>query len=210
MNEGRPAPSGARASQKRRAILHTAREAFLRDGFEVGLDRIAAEAGVSKMTVYNHFRSKEILFTAIVEGALDEGQGTYLAGFETRIAESTDLRSDLTEFCELWVASLTAPEMISLRNLVSGELRRFPELGEAWLTQGPAKVHAAIAGGLDRLVERGELSIPDVNLAVLQLSGLVLSPHLVYGTYGEAPDTELTGRLIRSGVDMFLNFYQKE
>ncbi|MFF3839762.1 TetR/AcrR family transcriptional regulator [Streptomyces sp. NPDC001930] len=71
----RPAPTGPRAARKRQAIVRAARDLFLREGFGVGMDAIAAEAGVSKVTVYNHFGSKEALFTAVVAGALDEPLG---------------------------------------------------------------------------------------------------------------------------------------
>lgn len=40
---------------------------FRDNGFEVtSMDKIAATAGVSKRTVYNHFQSKEELFTEIL------------------------------------------------------------------------------------------------------------------------------------------------
>lgn len=42
----------------------------------------------------------------------------------------------------------------------------------------------------------------------MQLSGLVLSPHVVYGGYGRAPDADLTDRLITGGVDTFLARYR--
>ena len=45
---------GERAAQKRRAILAAARTVFMREGFGAGLDVIAAEADVSKVTIYNH------------------------------------------------------------------------------------------------------------------------------------------------------------
>ncbi|MET7756623.1 TetR/AcrR family transcriptional regulator [Streptomyces sp. NPDC005389] len=71
----KPAPTGPRAARKRQAIVRAARDLFLREGFGVGMDAIAAEAGVSKVTVYNHFGSKEALFTAVVAGGLDEPLG---------------------------------------------------------------------------------------------------------------------------------------
>jgi TetR/AcrR family transcriptional repressor of mexJK operon len=43
---------------------------------------------------------------------------------------------------------------------------------------------------------------------VLQLSGLVVSPNLIYGAYGDPVDAETRERLITSGVDMFVNQYQ--
>ncbi|MEV6751508.1 helix-turn-helix domain-containing protein [Streptomyces sp. NPDC051214] len=54
------------------ATVRAARSLFLREGFGVGMDAIAAEAGVSKVTVYNHFGNKETLFVAVIAGALDE------------------------------------------------------------------------------------------------------------------------------------------
>jgi TetR/AcrR family transcriptional regulator, mexJK operon transcriptional repressor len=42
---------------------------FLREGWSgANLERIAAEGGFSKMTVYRHFGTKEELFEALVEG----------------------------------------------------------------------------------------------------------------------------------------------
>lgn len=46
----------------REQILDTAAELFYREGVRaVGVDRIAAESGVAKMTLYYHFRSKDEL-----------------------------------------------------------------------------------------------------------------------------------------------------
>jgi AcrR family transcriptional regulator len=49
-------------------IVATAVELFYRHGFAaVGLDRVLAEAGVSKTTFYKHFESKDELMVAAVE-----------------------------------------------------------------------------------------------------------------------------------------------
>lgn len=53
--------------RKREAILQSAIAEFRSSGFEItSMDRIAATAGVSKRTVYNHFPSKEALFAEIL------------------------------------------------------------------------------------------------------------------------------------------------
>jgi TetR/AcrR family transcriptional repressor of mexJK operon len=53
-------------------ILEAARAHFYAHGFErANLDAIAADAGVSKMTVYSHFASKEGLFEAVIEARTD-------------------------------------------------------------------------------------------------------------------------------------------
>ncbi len=49
-------------------ILATASELFYQEGTQnVGIDRIIAESGVAKMSLYNHFKSKDALIAAWLE-----------------------------------------------------------------------------------------------------------------------------------------------
>ena len=62
------APSGSGASTKREHLLETAWELFCQYGYRaVGIDTVLAKAGVAKMTLYNHFASKEDLIAAAME-----------------------------------------------------------------------------------------------------------------------------------------------
>lgn len=60
-----------KANKKRPArerILETAERLFYAEGIRaVGIDRIIAEAGVAKMTLYNHFPSKDDLILATLQ-----------------------------------------------------------------------------------------------------------------------------------------------
>jgi AcrR family transcriptional regulator len=201
-------PSGPRAEAKRRAIVTAARELFLREGFDVNMDAIAAAAGVSKATVYNHFASKETLFIEVVKDSLDAPiSGTLVTSLD-RLAEADDLREALTATARDWVHATRAnPDVLALRTIVSRELHRFPELGAAWQQAGPERHHPAVADALRRLVDRGRLDIPDIEVAILQLYSLLPFPHLVFSTYGTTIDDDLTDRLIAGGVDMFLGHY---
>ncbi|MCF7202091.1 TetR/AcrR family transcriptional regulator [Pseudomonas oligotrophica] len=56
------------ASNKRDQLLGTAEELFYREGYHAtGIDRILAESGVAKMTLYKHFRSKDELILAVLD-----------------------------------------------------------------------------------------------------------------------------------------------
>jgi AcrR family transcriptional regulator len=56
------------APATRRRILETAYALFHRRGFlRVGVDAVAAAAGITKRTLYSHFRSKDELLTAVLE-----------------------------------------------------------------------------------------------------------------------------------------------
>ncbi|MYS88849.1 MULTISPECIES: TetR/AcrR family transcriptional regulator [Streptomyces] len=201
-------PSGPRAELKRQAIVRAARELFLREGFGVGMDAIATEAGVSKVTVYNHFGSKEALFTAVITSALDEPLAGESSAALEGLAEADDLRAALVEAARTWVHAVrTNHEVTALRNLVAAEIHRFPELGEAWRHRGPESHHPAVAGALRALAEQGRLEIPDLRVAIIQFYGLLVFPHMIFSSYGTHIDEELTDRLITSGVDMFLGHY---
>lgn len=63
-------------SEARRRILETADRLFYQGGIRaVGIDRIIAEAGVAKMSLYKHFPSKDDLILAVLkhreEGVLE-------------------------------------------------------------------------------------------------------------------------------------------
>ena len=59
-------PSGESAARRR--IVETADRLFYADGVRaVGVDRVIAEAGVAKMTLYHHFAGKDALIVAALE-----------------------------------------------------------------------------------------------------------------------------------------------
>ncbi|MFJ6567640.1 TetR/AcrR family transcriptional regulator [Streptomyces sp. NPDC091292] len=207
--EQTPVPTGPRAERKRLDIVRAARTLFLRDGFAVGMDAIAAEAGVSKVTVYNHFGSKEALFTAVVTGALDEPLGDEdTASALAALAEAEDLRGAFVDAASAWVRAVRDnPDVIALRNLVLAEQHRFPELGAAWQAHGPTGHHPAVTQALKALNDKGRLAVPDIETALIQLYSLLVFPHLVFSHYGTALDDVSTRRLITHGVDMFLEYY---
>jgi AcrR family transcriptional regulator len=56
------------ASTKRDQLLNTALDLFYREGYHsTGIDRILAESGVAKMTLYKHFKSKDELILASLQ-----------------------------------------------------------------------------------------------------------------------------------------------
>ena len=75
------------ARSRREELVETALELFQRRGFHAtGIDRILAEAGVAKKTLYHHFRSKDELIIA----ALRLRDERFRNDFMKRVAASTD------------------------------------------------------------------------------------------------------------------------
>lgn len=86
----RPAPDEA-VKDARERILRTAYELFLKHGFSaVGVDRIVADAGVAKTTLYRHFRSKNDLVVAVLERHEDLWTVGWLEPETRRLAAADD------------------------------------------------------------------------------------------------------------------------
>ena len=70
-------------------VLSTAYDLFCRHGVQtIGIDRIVAEAGVAKMTLYRHFRSKEALVVAVLDLREELWTHRWIAAESRRRAEA--------------------------------------------------------------------------------------------------------------------------
>src|ERR1700712_1727700 len=100
------ATKGLRAgsAEKRSAILASARELFLTDGFErTSVDAISARARVSKRTVYDYFGDKRTLLLAVVEQAMDSLLGAIHHSVRDNLGAHVDadaLRTALIAFAQ--------------------------------------------------------------------------------------------------------------
>ena len=72
-------------SRRRDHLVDTALELFYRDGFHAtGIDKILAEAGVAKMTLYNHFKSKDELILAALRRRDENFRNWFMRAVERR------------------------------------------------------------------------------------------------------------------------------
>lgn len=202
-------PQGKRADRKRRDIVDAALRLLLAEGTSTSIDRIAAAAGVSKVTIYNHFKTKDALLLEVIRTELSSALAKTEHVIQHSLCNATNLSQALEEICRVWVKALRSPRLMKLRVLVISQIRQLPELGKIWIEVGPDRLHEQIASRLIDLSTRFNLVIPDTRLAALQLAGLVVSPHVMYGPLGGKPDKALTNQLIVDGVKMFLSRYTR-
>ncbi len=199
-----------RSDRKRRAILEAATGLFLRNGFlGTSMDEIAADAAVSKQTVYKHFDDKERLFREIVAVTVDEISDPNYAAV-LALKDSGDVDADLRELARGQLASVMQPRLLQLRRLVIGETGRFPELGQLFYERGPGRTIAALAVVFERLAERGALVLDEPLLAAAHFNWLVMSIPLNRAMLlGEdsQPDEAALNRCADSGVSVFLAAY---
>lgn len=93
-------------SPKRAHLMATAWRLFYRDGYRVvGIDTILAEAGVAKMTLYNHFPSKEDLIVAVLEKRDLEIRAGLLAAVAAAGRSPTRRLLGVFDWLDAWFAS---------------------------------------------------------------------------------------------------------
>lgn len=155
---------------KRRQILGGAREVFGELGFErASVDLIAARAGVSKATVYNHFADKRALFVASVVEECDELR----EGLQRCLARPAgDLEPSLQRMGEQIMAVYLSPVVAGLFRHTIAEATRFPDIGRLVFERGTLQLQEAIAAYLARWAERGVLRLDDPRAAAVQFIAL--------------------------------------
>jgi len=81
------APATSKVSEPRERLLRTATRLFYEEGIHgVGVDRVLAEAGVTRATMYRHFPGKEALVVAYLEHEDAVIRGLFAAAAEEAAA----------------------------------------------------------------------------------------------------------------------------
>ncbi|MFE6778128.1 TetR/AcrR family transcriptional regulator [Streptomyces sp. NPDC057702] len=206
-NTRRTAPRGGPAD-KRRAMLAGALTVFARDGFtRAGVDVIAAEAGVSTRTLYNHFRDKAGLFEAVIQESATRVADAQIALIDRHLHRVTDLEADLIAFGRAWVTPLADyAEHAALVRQINAEAAHIPPPAiDAWQRTGPLRVRHELARHLERLADQGLLRITDPQRAALHLGLLIASPNLSHPAPPRS-EAEIT-ETVTAGVRAFLYGY---
>lgn len=95
-------------STRRDHLVDTALALFQRHGFHAtGIDRILAEAGVAKRTLYNHFKSKDELILAALRRRDETFRNQFMRAVERRARTPRGRLLALFDALEEWFASPT-------------------------------------------------------------------------------------------------------
>lgn len=198
-NVGRPTDAAKRA-----AIVAAASQRFFEDGFAAtSIEQVAADAGVSKVTIYNHFGDKRALFSAAVECECEKMRGH----FTLEALPSGTIRERLMMIAQAMFAFLSRPEMIQFERRIAAETEYEPAIGEAFLAAGPWRMKAAFSAFLAHATAIGELTIDDPALAAEQFVSMAKGMGDLERRFGVLPSESESLRRIEGAVDVFLAAY---
>lgn len=196
---------------KRVSIIEAATDAFCREGYAgANIDMIAAEAGVSRQTVYNHHGDKEKLFVAVVRALTERANAGIFATLTTFPDRPADIEAELVEFAvRLNRNCICNNDGKYLRKLIEAEGQRYPELFAPWREDGPGKTWTALAARFARLAHAGHLDIDDPDVAARQFLALINADLHLSTVLGDHISEQRARNAARNGLKTFLRAYGK-
>ncbi|WQG56938.1 TetR/AcrR family transcriptional regulator [Pseudomonas sp. RTB3] len=192
--------------RKREAIVQAAIAEFRANGFEVtSMDKIAALAEVSKRTVYNHFPSKEELFSEI----LHQLWASSVAQLDISYAGDRPLREQLRGLLAAKMQMMSDANFLDLARVAIAATIHSPERAQDMVNRLSSR-EEGFTQWVRAARDDGRLSCTDPAFAAHQIQSLLKAfafwPQITLGQ----PTLEAAeqARVIESAIDLFLAGYE--
>lgn len=170
-------PGRPREAETDQRILDAAYRLMAQQGYvRMSMDAVAAEAGVTKPTIYRRWPAKIDLAMAAIVAACDP----------SRPAVTGDTRADLIAELEHFRRAISRPNGMALLGTVLAEEHETPELLAAFREYLVAPRRQALRTILEQAAARGELRADaDLGLAVNLLVGAYYAQYLAATPFSE-------------------------
>jgi TetR/AcrR family transcriptional regulator of autoinduction and epiphytic fitness len=169
------------------------------------MDRIAARAGVSKRTVYNHFPGKEALFAAILRQLWDSSHTEEALAYSARLP----LRAQLLQLLLKKLSVLNDEAFLSLARVAIAAGIHSPERARDMVARMGER-EEDLTVWIRAAAADGRLKTSDPVFASQQLQGLVKAfafwPQVTMGQPPLSADDQR--QVAESAADMFLARYE--
>lgn len=189
----------------RERILAGACEHFGEFGFErSNMERIAALADVSKVTLYRYFPSKQALFDAVVNEPLRR-----VVALDVVALDPANPRAALLKFAETYAELATSSEVIAHLRVRYGNVVSHPSTDASYLASGPEALIHQLEAYLRTACRKGSLKIVDVAQAAEQFAAMVCGTEQSRMLMGQAcqRDAVARRRYCKSCVNLFMCGY---
>ncbi|MGV8953896.1 MAG: TetR/AcrR family transcriptional regulator [Cypionkella sp.] len=188
--------------EKRCAILNAGLKLFAARGMDgVPMEAIAAEAGVSKVTVYANFKDKNAIIAELVDRQSDLLDDILAEAMQTEGSLAEKLTRVGTALFEL----LAEPSHQAIERCLSMEKLRNPELARQYFKAGPGHLRDRLAELMADAMECGAVNLDCSRMAAEDLLGLWLGFSAVERRYTEdLPSDDYLRERVKRGVEFFM------
>lgn len=195
-------PPACSPEERRDALIRAAKKVFLRDGFAgATMEKIAAEAEMSKRTLYRFFPDKRSALDALL-GAHDHRPP--LAPYQHRPGD--DPRDEIRRCLVALVDYLLDPVQIGLTRLVIAEAPLYPDIASSFEGLEIGGVVEHVAERFRRLAADGAISAANPEELADLMIGSLMNPWQVIAL--ASPGRQLPGRAeILSRVEKVLDVF---
>ncbi len=194
---GRP-----RDPERLQRVLEAAAAQFTTLGFDrTSIDLVAQCSGVSKMTVYSYFPTKEALF----EACISERCNGLFDLFLTTTLDPAWPEAALLQIGRAFLRLMRDDKVVAMHRMMFASAATHPELCQAFYLQGPQTAIAHLADYLAAAAAGGHLRIGDANRAANQFLALFLGAEHVAALLGLAlPSPADDEAQLQANVGLFL------
>lgn len=193
-----------KTDERREAIMAAAWEVFKANGFErTSMSEISNRVGGSKATLYSYFKSKEELFAATLESAMEERAE---AAFR-QIHSSGSLSARLASFARVYLKARLASDMIAVDRALIGEADR-SDLGSVLLSRFVTPHWRKLAAVFEKEMDANALRRADPYVAAIHFRGLIENDIVERRLHGDTSiNADEIEAAVSSGVDVFMRAY---
>ena len=194
-------PKARLLERKQEAIKVAAKDLFLQHGYaNTTMEMVAAQAGVSIMTLYRHFRGKDVLFQAVMQHLCSqkakEGREMFWQGNPAEV---------LRRLGQLRLAYALNPEEIALYQVILGAMEHFPEVGQMYYHLSVEKALDRLSMYFQELDRQGNFHIPDPHFSAQAFLSLLQGQIIERARLGAGPTP--TSEEIEQHIDACVTFF---
>lgn len=152
---------------KKEAIINSAEQIFLADGYQsASMDKIAAQANMTKQTLYRYFSSKLELFEEVLKHLGAQEGDSFI-----RCLEKRDTKIALVSFAKGFVRFHLSQSHLALYRLLVAESQHSPEVVKVFFDVGANQVEDT----LTKFFTERFPQLHDIDQAIELWTGMLLS-----------------------------------
>ncbi|MDS7925257.1 TetR/AcrR family transcriptional regulator [Acinetobacter sp. V115_6] len=193
--------------EKRARILQAAKAIFLKSGYHgTSMNQIAQEAGVTKLTVYNHFQDKVNLFICAITETCEETLCTKQFDLDT----SADFYQTLFNVCSRALQIIYSPEALKLDHVLLELAAEQNPLALQFFEASHTRMENQLAEFFQKAAQLGFIQADDPIYQTELLLTLLLGVrhHKVLLGITAAPNAQELEQIIRDAINLFLLKYR--